>query len=329
MSTRRTPSCGCGGATAAAAQAHRPPVMRRRCCALRCASSRPAAGRPAGRAHPGSRAAAAAGCFLRRPSARACAPQESVRIRNKAHCTSIISYLDNHIQVHGTPSFACNLRLAVEGNIGAGARARGRMSGPAGPAACCRVLPACCRVPLQPPGGCPSPSPRQPLAMPLTQHSTPHEPRAHTLTTLTPTPAGKSTFLQYITSESPTIQQRLHLVPEPVDDWQRVCPPGASPSAETFNILQVGGHCGSGASSRGRPADPAAAVWGCCLGHQGACKATCAACSALPHQPPATAPASAPSTTAPPPPPHHHCRSSTRSRPSTRTCSRTTSSCRA
>jgi hypothetical protein len=159
-----------------------------------------------------------------------------VRIRNKSHCSSIIAYLDKHIQAHGEPSFACNLRLAVEGNIGAGARAgaagawdSGLIQGP------CQRWARCNRR-----GRAHRPWPAlayQHTHTTTTPHPSPLTPR-HPLTTHHH-PAGKSTFLQYITSESPTIQQRLHLVPEPVDDWQRVCAPGASPSAQTFNILQV------------------------------------------------------------------------------------------
>jgi hypothetical protein len=43
-----------------------------------------------------------------------------VKIRNKAHCSSIVDFLEQHIQTHGLPTTSCQLRLAVEGNIGAG-----------------------------------------------------------------------------------------------------------------------------------------------------------------------------------------------------------------
>ena len=43
-----------------------------------------------------------------------------MKIRSKAHCSSIVAFLQRHIQRHGAPQHSCNLRLAVEGNIGAG-----------------------------------------------------------------------------------------------------------------------------------------------------------------------------------------------------------------
>jgi hypothetical protein len=88
----------------------------------------------------------------------------------------------------------------------------------------------------------PIPHPHPPLPHLPLNHPTPnpslHPHTPHTPTPTHPTPPGKSTFLNYITQESPTIAQRLHLVPEPVADWQDIRPPGAPSEAPSFNILQ-------------------------------------------------------------------------------------------